>query len=161
MLWNVYFRKGTVLIPTVAKTEAGFYLDINPVDAVHVTDAQAIRSAITRAVSTGNPTIPTPTRAAFPKPVVLSYVNVKSWYAFEREAECWEIVIEKDVYQIKTMRKSSSKGWEDDPEILETIPAKNGVEVVAQRVCELLQSASSRSTAHTKKKVFPSSEISK
>src|SRR5688572_21248607 len=82
MLWQLYLRKGMAYVPTVAQTGAGFYTNIEPVAVVPVTDSGALENAIKIAMSKGNPIVPTPTRDAFPKPVVLEYAKVKSWSAF-------------------------------------------------------------------------------
>ena len=66
MLWHVYLRKGIVFVPTVAKTEAGFFLDIDPVAVLESSDRQQVSEAIKAAILKGNRTVPTPTRAAFP-----------------------------------------------------------------------------------------------
>ena len=91
MLWHIYFRKGTVFIPTVAKTDAGFFMDIDPVAVVEGVNHQTVAEAIKAVISKGNPTVATPTRATFPKPVILKYANVKSWATFEKGAFCWTI----------------------------------------------------------------------
>ena len=69
MLWHVYLRKGIVFVPTVARTQAGYYLDIEPVAAISATDAEAVRDVVKQAITRGNPLVPTPTRATFPSRV--------------------------------------------------------------------------------------------
>src|SRR5882672_2271708 len=119
MLWNVYLRNGIAFIPTVAQTDAGFFLDIDPVAVISATDAEALQDPIKQAMGRGNPKVPTPTRAAFPKPVVLKYAKVKSWSAFEKGCLNWTIVVEDGVYHIKRGRKRPDHGWEDDPKHIE------------------------------------------
>ena len=68
MLWQVYFRNCIVYVPTVARTDAGFFMDVEPLEAVPVTDRRAVEQAIERAVSRGNPVMPTPSRATSPPP---------------------------------------------------------------------------------------------
>ena len=128
-------------MPIVARTEAGFYMDIEPVRAVPATDSEALQSAIMEAMSRGNPTVPTPMRATFPKPVVLKYAKVQSWSAFEKNALNWTIVEESGSYQIKPKRRRPDKGWEDDPEKIESLPPGASVDTVARRVAALAQLA--------------------
>lgn len=90
MLCHIYLRKGTVYVPTVAKTEAGFFVDVEPVAVIEGSDRARIADAIKKTIIKGNPTIETPTRLTFPKPVVLSYANVKSWATFEKSSLCWK-----------------------------------------------------------------------
>ena len=115
MLWNVYLRYGVAYVPTVAQTDAGFFLDVDPVAVVSATDTEALQHAIKQAIGRGNPKVATPTRAAFPKPVLLKYAKVKSWSAFEKGCLNWTIVEEDGVYQVKPGRKWPDRGWEDDP----------------------------------------------
>jgi hypothetical protein len=85
MLWGLgfYVRKGIAYVPTRAITEAG-YLDVEPVAVAAVADFETFRRAIYDALRRGNPTVPTPTRAKFPVPVVLKYAKARSWSAFEK-----------------------------------------------------------------------------
>src|SRR5256885_17252816 len=99
MLWNLYLRNGTAYVPTVAQTEAGFFLDTDPVEVIPAVNTEALRNAVKQAIARGNPKVPTPTRAAFPKPVVLRYAKVKSWSAFEKGCSNWTIVETDGLYQ--------------------------------------------------------------
>jgi hypothetical protein len=140
MLWNLYLRNGVAYVPTVAQTQAGFFIDIEPVEAVPASDAEALEGAIKQTLKRGNPRIPTPTRAAFPMPVVLKHAKVRSWSAFERNSTNWTIVEKDGHYQIKRGRKRADGGWEDDPEHVEVLP--HGVELneIAQRIALSVQS---------------------
>lgn len=141
MLWNLYIRNGTAYVPTVAQTEAGFFLDVDPVAVVPVTDTEALQNALKLSIDRGNPRVPTPTRAAFPKPVVLKYAKVKSWAAFEKGCSNWTIVQQDGCYQIKRGRKRPDSGWEDDAGQIEALPVGIGIDEIAQRVTSSVQSA--------------------
>jgi hypothetical protein len=142
MLWHLYLRKGTAYVPTVAQTEAGFYTDIEPVPA---TDSGALKNALKVAIGKGNPIVPTPIRAAFPKPVVLEYAKLKSWSAFEKDALNWTIVEKAGSYEIQPGRKRpDGKGWEADPERVELLPAGTTHDEIARRVATLLAQAARR-----------------
>ena len=141
MLSHVYLRNGTVYVPTVVQTEAGFYMDVEPVRVVPATDSKVMQRMIMEAMSNGNPVIPTPTRATFPKPVLLSYANVRSWSAFEKDAQVWTIYVQNGNYQIKPGRRRADRGWEDDPERAESLPPGTVLDAVAQRVASLVEIA--------------------
>jgi hypothetical protein len=138
MLWNVYLRRGKVYVPTVAQTGAGFYLDIEPVEVVLACDSEAVRNAVQKALSRGNPPVPTPTRAAFPTPVVLRFANVKSWAAFQRGATNWIILTADNRYEIKQSRNHPQGGWVPDPALTEVLPLDSGHEGVAVRMACLI-----------------------
>ena len=141
MLWEIYLKKDTVYLPTVAKTDAGIYSDIEPVKVVQVWDTDAFVAAIKETMARGNPIIPTPKRDAWPEPVVLKYANVKSWSAFEKETVDWAIVKKAGIYQIKPGKRHPDGGWEDDRERIETLPEGATVDDVAKRAVELVQSS--------------------
>lgn len=128
-----------VYVPTVAQAEAGPRLGIDPVAVVSVTDTEALQRAIKEAMSKGNPIIPAVTRDTFPKPVVLKYAKVKSWSAFERGTLLWTIVAKAGNYEIKPGRKRPDRGWEDDPEKIESLPPGTTLDEVAKRVVVLVQ----------------------
>ena len=139
MVWHIYLRNRMAFIPTVTQTDAGFYLDINPVGVVSAADIEALRHAVKQAIGLGNPKVPTPTRIAFPKPVVLKYAKVKSWSAFEKGCLCWTIVEKDGAYHVIQGRKRSDHGWEDDPDRIEVLPRGISIEEVAQRVTSSVQ----------------------
>jgi hypothetical protein len=139
MLSHLYLRNGTVYLPTVAKTEAGFYMDVEPVRVVSATDSKALQGAIVEVMSKGNPTVPTPARASFPKPILLNYARVKSWSDFEKNALVWTIEETDGIYQIKPGRRRADRGWEDDPGRIESLPSGTVLGTVAQRAADLVR----------------------
>jgi hypothetical protein len=138
-VWHLYLRNGMVYVPTMAQAEAGPRLDIDPVEVVSVTDTEALQRAIKEVMSKGNPVIPAVTRDTFPKPVVLKYAKVKSWSAFEKGTLLWTIEEKSGIYQIAPGRKRPDRGWEDDPEKIESLPPGTTLDEVAKRVVALVQ----------------------
>lgn len=139
--FQIYLRKGVVFVPTVARTEAGYYMGIEPLRVVPVDDSAAVQAAIKDAMSAGNPIVPTPTRANFPESNLLKYAKVRSWSAFEKNALNWTIDENAGIYKICPGRRHPEGGWEDDPERIETLPADATIEQVARRVAALLADA--------------------
>lgn len=141
-VWNIYLRNGIVYVPTVAQAESGghlgYFMDIDPVEVVAVADTEALQFAIKKVMSKGNPIVPAPTRATFPKPVVLKYAKVKSWSAFEKGTLNWAIEEKGGIYQIKPGRRRSDRAWEDDPGGIESLPPGTMLDTVAQRVASLV-----------------------
>jgi len=147
MAWQIYLRKGIVYVPTVAQTEAGFYLGVEPVDVVPVANTEALQRAILRAIKTGNPKIATPTRANFPEPVLLRYANVKSWPVFEKNALFWNVAEKNGLYEIYRGRKRADRGWDDDPAQIQRIQPGLGLHEICDRIASLIQSATGKGTA--------------
>jgi hypothetical protein len=137
MLWNLYLRKGIVFIPTVSKTEAGFYLDTEPVEVVPVQDIARLEIALKNTINKGNPVVPTPTRDNFPKPVVLKYSNTKSWSSFEKNAFCFSLKRNK-VFEVMRLRRSPNGGWEVDPDNLETVSLDMGIDAVIKKLIAMI-----------------------
>jgi hypothetical protein len=123
MLWHIYVRDGKVYAPTTAQTEAGYYLEIEPVDVVELTDTASICGVISRILKMGNPIVQTPTRAAFPKWVVLEAAGIKSIKAFERTAQLWIIQKTPSYFRIRQACKSDGGGWDGDI-ISQDLPVK-------------------------------------
>jgi hypothetical protein len=88
--------KGLVVIPAKARTEAGFWMDIEPVAVVPLGERAAVRSVIRLAAFRPVDVIPTPARDKFPKPVVLKPGKVRSWSQFHWNYSCAFINQEKD-----------------------------------------------------------------
>ena len=136
MLWHVYLRKGTVFVPTVAKTDAGFFIDVEPVAVVESTNRQEIISAIKAAIGSGNPIVATPTRAEFPKPVVLKYANVKSWATFEKNAFCWTVKKNASAFELHSPRMNVPKPWEEGPAKIETFDTEAAIDVLSCSIAD-------------------------
>ena len=141
MLYHSYLRSGIVYVPTVAKTEAGFYMNREPMSVVAATNTEALRYALRDAMGKGNPTIPTPARNAFPRPVLLKYSGAKSWSAFARGASQWSIEEEEGRYQIVGYRTHRDGYWVQDPEQKIELPTGSARDQVIDRMIAILQDA--------------------
>jgi hypothetical protein len=127
-------RKGLAFVPTMAETEAGFYMAIEPVEMVDAADAQAIEAAMVRAVERGNPIVPTPVRGAFPEPVLLRHAGVKSLATFERLAKTWKLSKVGNSFTLAPYRPSEHGGSEEDVERSEVISATTSIVDVVRRL---------------------------
>jgi hypothetical protein len=133
-LWLLVLRKGQAFIPTMAKTEAGFYMGIEPVAVVDVSDRRGVEDALLCTVCRGNPIVPTPTRDTFPEDVVLKHAKVKSLSTFERSSETWQLAKHHDAYTLAPCRPGKHGGSEEDPDRTETIPAEMTLVAVVHRL---------------------------
>jgi hypothetical protein len=133
-MWHVYVRKGMAFVPDVARTKAGFFLDIEPVRVIQVSDLHSLASAIEQAMVAGNPLVPTPTRAAFPKPVILKPAGVKNWNAFVKRAACFTIFHLGDELEISETAPNDNGDWVDAPSLNQRLPATSSALDIAQRI---------------------------
>jgi len=136
---SFYLRRGTVYVPTMAQTEAGFWLGIEPVVVEKVADADALKGVLLRAITQGNPIVPTPTREHFPPDVMRRYCGMKSFSAFERTAQLWSISHKADSYVICPWRRSARYrgAWEEDHKRETIVPAAMGLEEIARRAASI------------------------
>ena len=136
--WSFYLRKGVAYIPTTAKTEAGYWLAVEPVDVGPVRNADDLHRLLMKAIARGNPLVTTPTRQNFPPPVVQRYCGMKSFSAFERTAQLWAISARNDSYAIYPwLRSNRYKGaWEEDHARATRVPLSTSLEDVARRAAE-------------------------
>lgn len=91
MLFTCTLKNRIVYVPTVVKTEAGFYMRRDPVAVVPAAKTDALWGAFHDVMEKGNETVPTPKRDAFPIPVLPKYAGAKSWAAFMKGASEWAI----------------------------------------------------------------------
>jgi hypothetical protein len=138
---SIYLRKKQAIVPTPAITEAGFFIEMEPVAVADAADTAAVVHAIVSALERGNPRIKTPARDAFPPPVVLPYAGVKSWKTFEKGAQTWGIDVEAKHIVIRPQRTHAEGGWVDDEDRLEYFAPDTPFEKIAQRVAQLVQLA--------------------
>ncbi|MFX1678910.1 hypothetical protein PV762_06735 [Mitsuaria sp. CC2] len=136
MLWNVYLREGLVLMPTMAKTDAGFFIEVEPVSVVRSDKLEDIARALKANIQRGNPLIETPSRDNFPKPVVLPYAKVKTWSTFEKKVQCWKILWDGSEYQLKPQRRASTRGLEDVPGELSSFGGVAGLDQLVNSLIE-------------------------
>ncbi len=136
---SFYLRRGTAYVPTMARTEAGYWLGVEPVDVEKVADAGALKGVLLRAINRGNPIVPTPTREHFPPDVMRRHCGMKSFSAFERTAQLWSISKNADSYVIRPWRRSARYrgAWEEDHERETIVPATMSLEELALRAANI------------------------
>jgi hypothetical protein len=138
MYCSFYLRKGTAFVPTHAKTLAGYWLAVEPVDVRKVESPEALQSILLAAIKQGNPVISTPTRNSFPRPVMERYCGLKSLSAFERTAACWAIADHDGQFHIYEWRRSErQRGREKADETEVILPGDMPIEMVALRAAEI------------------------
>jgi len=133
-MWHVYFRAGRFFVPVVARTDAGYYLDIEPVGVSAVDDAGALTALLQQVIDAGNPPVPAPLRGQFPRPVILGPAGVKSWAAFERTSVCWTITSVGREHLVAATGRAPDGRWRDDPTHTATVAADAGVAGIASAI---------------------------
>jgi hypothetical protein len=132
--WTLILFKGQALVPTMARTAAGFYIGIEPVETVDARNRTAVEQALMRAIGRGNPSVPTPSRTDFPKNPLLKYVKLKSDSSFDKLSRSWKLSKHDGAYLIVPYRLRRDTGKEEDVEHGEAIPASAPLEEVVRRL---------------------------
>jgi hypothetical protein len=91
MLVSCTLKNGIVYVPTVAKTQAGFYMQQEPVTVLPVANTDGLHRAFQEVLEKGNQIIPTPKRNAYPPPILPKYAGAKNWSDFIKGASEWSI----------------------------------------------------------------------
>jgi hypothetical protein len=119
-MWHVYVRKDTALVPDVARTKAGFFLDIEPVRVAELEDLQSLALAVEQAMKSGNPEVPTPSRDEYKKPFLIGVAGVRTWKAFERKSACFTIFRGEGEIEIAETGRNDAGQWIDAPSLNRT-----------------------------------------
>ena len=135
--WLVFLFREQILIPTMAKTKAGYYMGIEPEEVVDSRNEQAIEEAIIRIVKRGNPSVPTPPGGSkFPKSPLLKYAKMKSISSFDKIAKSWKFAKRDGAFLIVPYRPRIDRGKEEDTERGEAIPSGVSLETAVHRLVQ-------------------------
>jgi hypothetical protein len=139
-MWGLYLYRGKIIIPTSSRTLAGYYLETEPVAVAEVADVAQAAVFLADTMARGNPTVATPTRAKFPKPVVLGPAGAKSWRAFEKEAICVNMTREGDQFLIDVSSHDENGDWVIDPGQTRRLPGNAAAGEILQCILGEVQS---------------------
>ena len=82
----LYGPKKKVLVPTVAETEAGFFVEVDPLNIYEHHDVDGWTKGVAKAMRSGPVSVPTPDGAIEPGSQILDALHLNSWGEFEKEA---------------------------------------------------------------------------
>jgi hypothetical protein len=89
---SVYCYGATILIPTMGRTEFGFYRLVEPVEVLHQATISNLSSALRRAKDRGNPDVSAgPSNQAKERTLLVRYSHAASRHEFERRASVWDV----------------------------------------------------------------------
>ena len=139
MVFGVYIRGNIAYVPTVARTDVGFYIDVEPFEVVPLADTDGFVNALKNSIARGNPAVPTPLRHEYKKPLVLKYAGVKSQREFERTAGYWSLSEENGVWRFGPYKNRDDRGWEEDPPRLKQLHPDESLEQMLEQVVKAIQ----------------------
>lgn len=141
MYIHVYLRQGIVYMPTVARTEAGFYMNVEPVAEVSVSNTDGIRSAFHELIARGTAVIPTPKRNEYPPSLLPKYAGVKTDRAFMHGTAHWAIDKKDGDCQIIGYRVHKDGYWVQDDAQKIVLRAGTTTENVVEQMIAILRDA--------------------
>jgi hypothetical protein len=100
----LYCPKSIIIVPHQAKTEAGFYMEVEPVEVAAIDNLEAVIEALERAWSRPTEVVPTPSPHGYSVRNVPSVkaAKAKSYTDFVRGALLWNInQLDDGSYQIE------------------------------------------------------------
>ncbi len=80
-----------IIIPQLAETEEGFFVEIEPITIFDVRDVNKWKALMYTYLSEGNKLIPTPEQAGSPGSAILEHLGLKKWDDFERKSVLYTI----------------------------------------------------------------------
>ena len=134
--WMLIVRRVKAYVPTMARTEAGFYMGMEPIEVVDTSERQEVENAVMRAITRGNPVVPTPSRDNYPESPLLKRANVKSLSTFEKSAQTWKLAKNNGAYEIVPYKRVKTAGALEDRERTEVLPDSELLPVVVHRLVE-------------------------
>ena len=137
MSYICYLRKGIVYLPNMKKAESGFYIGVEPVSIVSVTETNELRQAIGETLARSIPIVPTPPRDAKLNNI-LEVTKLRSWSAFERDTVRWLIHEHQGNWKI-AIQRSRKEGGGDDQSQLIVFPPGTSVDEVSDRLFQVIQ----------------------
>ena len=156
MYIHVYLRQGVVYMPTVARTDAGFYMNVEPVAVVPVSNTDGIRSALHELMARDATVIPTPKRNEYPPSLLPKYAGVKTDRAFMQGTAHWAVDEKEGDYRIIGYRVHKDGYWVQDAAQKIVLPTGSTIENVVEQMIGILRDAARRQLSAT----FSSDEAS-
>jgi len=93
---ELYALRDRVILPTIAETPDGIYLEMEPVTVLGASDVQGLEAALRERRARGNPVVAGPGLQGWPRHVVLPYAGVKSNAALQKKARGWGVRLHAD-----------------------------------------------------------------
>lgn len=113
-LIRFYVRHQKVILPTVAETEAGFYVDMEPIQVYEITDIERWKTAIYKKLIAENPLVPTPDRTDEPGSAILENLHITKWSTFETSAIMYTVHLGGRYISIYRTGKAPDGMWTQD-----------------------------------------------
>jgi hypothetical protein len=135
-LIRFYVRHEKIILPTVAETEAGFYVDMEPIDLFDITAYDNWKSELYLRLVKGNPLVPTPERSDDPGSAILERLNITKWSTFETSAIMYTIHVGGRYISVYRTGKGQDGMWTQDNTNVRQFASKAPLSAIASTVAE-------------------------
>lgn len=135
-------KSGTLLLAQSAQTDAGFWMDIEPVIAADLNAEVAVRDAFEAIQTNDVVRIGTPPRDAHPAPVVLQHARIRTWIELERkycQFSVWTQVEDSSIKIEGWKPALDSQGMEPDPGRVEVLPKGSTIQDLTCRFLAMIE----------------------
>ena len=137
----LHIKSGRIMVPSISKTEAGFYLDCDPVEMAEVDNALSISLAVRRTLDRGCTQVPTPGRDEFQKWVLLKNTNSKTPRELHRQCLIWSFDEDSNKgFRIEGFKNlPNGKGAEPDPAVVTVLPPGTSFEHAIEKLLGMIK----------------------
>jgi hypothetical protein len=133
---HVYAVGRRFLVPTLVQTNAGFWLEVEPVHSTQSLDSLELAAVLVSARIAGNPIIGSPSREGMPQPVVAKAAGARSQRDLQRKASFWTVRLDEGgVILVRHRVRSDGRGWEEDAHSERRLPGE-ALALAAKEIAE-------------------------
>lgn len=137
-LLRCYLRKKQVIVPTIAKADAGFYLDAEPVHVLDLSDSAAIKKELIAQMRQEEHEIPTPTSTKTPGSVILEALHLTNWQSFEKETVMYTLHRSNDGSALYVTGRAANGLWSHNKDYEHKFPKTATPAEIADAIVERL-----------------------
>ncbi|MBS1957677.1 MAG: hypothetical protein JST89_26050 [Cyanobacteria bacterium SZAS-4] len=135
-LIRLYVRHERLILPTVAETEAGFYVDMEPINVFEIHELEKWRQELYLRLANGNPLVPTPERSEDPGSAILERLNITKWSTFETSAIMYTIHSGGRYISVYRTGKGADGMWTQENTDLRQFASRTPLSWIARAVAE-------------------------
>lgn len=112
MLFRIYIYDQKVLIPNVAETDEGFYVDVKPVKLFEIGERDAWEKCIADLLVGTNELIATPKPSETGGSAILDMLSLQKWTAFEKKSVMYTVHTSSSYIRIYRTGKAPDGMWQ-------------------------------------------------
>ncbi len=100
-----------IIIPELAQTDEGFFVETAPVQIFSVQDISTWKAVVYNVLSQGNKIIPTPEQTSDPGSPILEALRLKRWDDFERQAVLYTVHAGPRFISVYSTGRNEDRRW--------------------------------------------------